>query len=57
MRVVARRPGESIVIELPTGGLIEVTVVRVEGNQVRPGADEPKPLPVVRSELLERLEN
>jgi carbon storage regulator CsrA len=57
MRVVARRPGESMVIELPTGGLIEVTVVRVEGNQVRPGADEPKPLPVVRSELLERLEN
>lgn len=56
MRVITRRPGESIVMELLTGEPIEVTVVGVEGNQVRPGTDAPKYLPVVRSELLERLE-
>lgn len=55
MRVINRRLGESIVMELPTGEPIEVTVVGVEGNQVRLGTDVPKYLPVVRSELLERL--
>jgi hypothetical protein len=39
MLVVTRRPGESIVIELPTGELIEVTVVRVKGKQVRLATD------------------
>jgi carbon storage regulator len=50
---VTRRPGESIVIELPTGELIEVLVVRINGKQVRLGTDAPKHLPVVREELLE----
>ena len=53
MLVITRRPGEAIVIELPSGELIEVTVVRVKGNQVRLGTDAPKQLPVVREELLE----
>jgi len=53
MLVVTRRPGESIVIELPTGELIEVLVVRINGKQVRLGTDAPKHLPVVREELLE----
>ena len=53
MLVVTRRPGESIVIELPSRELIEVTVLSVNGNQVKLGTDAPKHLPVVRSELLE----
>jgi carbon storage regulator len=55
MLVVTRRPGESLIIELPTGERIEVTVVRVKGNQVRLATDAPKHLSVVREELLERL--
>ncbi len=56
MLVVTRRPGETIVIELPTGELIKVIVLSVKGNQVKLGTDAPKQLPVVREELLERLE-
>ena len=55
MLVVTRRPGETIVIELPTGELIKVIVLSVKGNQVKLGTDAPKQLPVVREELLERL--
>ena len=55
MLVVTRRPGEAIVIELPTGELIEVVVLSVKGNQVKLGTDAPEHLPVVREELLERL--
>jgi carbon storage regulator CsrA len=42
---------------LPTGELIEVTVVRVKGKQVRLATDAPKHLPVIREELLEEIEN
>ena len=55
MLVVSRRPGESVVIELPSGELIEVVVLSVKGNQVKLGTDAPKHLPVVREELLERV--
>ena len=55
MLVVTRRPGEAIVIELPTGELIEVTVLSVKGNQVKLGTDAPKHLPVAREELLRQL--
>ena len=51
--VVTRRPGEAIVIELPTGELIEVVVLSIKGNQVKLGTDAPKHLPVMREELLE----
>jgi len=54
--VVTRRPGETLVIELPTGELIEVMVIGVNGKQVRLATDAPKHLPVVREELLEREE-
>jgi len=54
--VITRRPGEGIVIELPIGELIEITVVRINGKQVRLATDAPKHLPVVREELLEREE-
>jgi carbon storage regulator CsrA len=49
-----RRPGESIVIELPTGEQITVSVARIQGNQVRLATDAPKHLSVVRKELLEQ---
>jgi carbon storage regulator len=49
-----RRPGESVVIDLPTGDQITVSVVRIQGNQVRLATDAPKHLPVVREELLFR---
>ncbi|MGD8853300.1 MAG: carbon storage regulator [Gammaproteobacteria bacterium] len=52
MLVVTRRPGESVVIELPTGERIGVAVLAVKGNQVRLGTDGPEHLPVVRSELV-----
>lgn len=55
--VVTRRPGESIVIQLPTGEQIEVVVLFVKGKQVKLGTGAPQHLPVVREELLEQIEN
>ena len=40
-------------IELPSGELIEVVVLSLKGNQVKPSTDAPKHLPVVPKELLE----
>ena len=53
MLVLTRRPGESIIIELPTGEQIDVTVLSVKGNQVRIGTDAPDDMAIVREELLE----
>jgi sRNA-binding carbon storage regulator CsrA len=38
---------------LPTGELIEITVLTVDGSKARLGTDAPKHLPVVGEELLE----
>jgi len=57
MLVVTRRPGEAIVIQLPTGELIEVVVLFVKGEQVKLGTGAPRHLPAVREELLEQIEN
>jgi len=57
MLVVTRRTGEAIVIELATGELIEMVVLSLKGKQVKLGTDAPKHLPVVREELLERVES
>jgi len=54
MGVVTRRSGESLTIELPTGELIEVTVLSVQGDQARLRIDAPKELLVLRAELLDR---
>ena len=51
MRVVTRGAGESLLIELPTRELSEVTVVRVKGKQVRLPTGAPKHLPAVRGQL------
>ncbi len=55
-RVATRRPGEAVVIELPTAALIEVVGLSVKGNQVKLGTDAPKHLPVVQAELLQQLD-
>ena len=41
MLILTRRPGESLIIELPTGERIEVTVLGIKGNQVSNETDKP----------------
>ena len=55
MLVITRRPGESLIIELPTGEQIEITVLTNTSNQVRIGTDAPADMKIVREELLEKL--
>ena len=55
MLVITRRPGESLIIELPTGEQIEITVLSNTSNQVRIGTDAPADMKIVREELLEKL--
>lgn len=57
MLILTRRPGETLIIELPNGKQIDVTVLEVKGNQVRLGTDAPDDIAIVREELLERLES
>jgi carbon storage regulator len=54
MLVLTRRPGETLIIELPTGERISVTVLGIKGNQVRIGADAPDDVSIVREELLDK---
>ena len=53
MLILTRRPGETLIIALPTGEQIEVTVMGIKGNQVRIGTDAPDDILIVREELLE----
>ncbi len=48
MLVLSRKLNEKIVI----AGDIVITVVKIEGNQVRLGIDAPRSVPVYRSELI-----
>ena len=57
MLILARRAGESIIIELPTGEQITDTVLGIKGNQVRIGTDAPDEIAIVREELLDKVEN
>jgi carbon storage regulator len=50
MLVLSRKRSEQILI----GSSIRITVVKVEGNQVRLGIEAPPLLPIVRCELLGR---
>jgi carbon storage regulator len=50
MLVLSRRRSERILI----GSSIEITVVKLDGNQVRLGIQAPDTLPIVRAELLHR---
>jgi len=51
MLILTRRRGESIVI----GGEIEVTLLQVQGDQVRLGITAPKEVSVHRKEVLEQI--
>ena len=53
MHVLTRHPGESIIIELPTGERITVTVLSNTSNQVRIGTEAPDDIAIVREELLD----
>ena len=48
MLVLSRKRSERIMI----GSSIQITVVKVDGYQVRLGIEAPESLPIVRSELL-----
>lgn len=56
MLILTRRVGETIVIKLPSGEAIEVTVLGVKGNQVRIGTTAPKHIAVNRQEIHERIQ-
>ncbi len=55
MLILTRRPGETIIIELPTGQQIQVVVLGVKGNQVRIGTEAPKEVAVHREEIAQRI--
>jgi carbon storage regulator len=50
MLILTRRPGESLLI----GDDIEITLINVEGNQVKVGIRAPHDIAILRSELRER---
>lgn len=50
MLILTRRPGESLWI----GDGIKITLINVEGNQIRIGIKAPDDVTILRSELLER---
>lgn len=54
MLILTRRPLESIIITLPDGKLVTVTVLGVKGNQVRYGISAPRELSVDREEIHEK---
>lgn len=49
MLVLSRKALQSVVI----GDAVRVTVIRVEGNQVRIGIEAPRDVRILRGELLE----
>jgi len=47
--ILSRKPGQSIII----GGIVEITVAEIRGDQVRIGVTAPRDVPVFRREVLE----
>jgi carbon storage regulator len=58
MLIPTRRPGESVLIDNPTGAIdcaaepITVTVLGIKGNQVRIGIAAPADITILREELV-----
>lgn len=53
MLILTRKVKESLKI----GGDVSVTVLGIEGNQVRIGVDAPKDITVHREEVFQRIKN
>ena len=53
MLILSRRVGESLVI----GDDVSVTVLSINGNQVRVGIDAPKEVSVHREEIYDRIQS
>ncbi len=53
MLVLSRKENESIILSLPNGDTVVVSVVAINGNRVTIGADAPKDVKILRSELQE----
>ena len=51
MLVLTRKAGESIVV----GSQVRITVLEVQGRQIRLGIDAPPEIPVHRGEVYERI--
>jgi len=56
MLIFTRRVGETIVIAMPSGETVSVTVLGVKGNQVRIGTEAPKHVGINRLEIHERIQ-
>jgi len=54
MLIRTRRPGETTIIETPTGERIEVAVLGIKGDQVQLGTDAPTDMVILREELAVR---
>lgn len=50
MLVLTRRPGESIIIQVPGGPVITVEVCRIQGQRVQLGTTAPKDYLIFRPE-------
>ncbi|MES2826004.1 MAG: carbon storage regulator CsrA [Pseudomonadota bacterium] len=53
MLILTRRIGETIII----GDDVNITVLGVQGNQVRLGVNAPKETPVHREEIYNKIQN
>lgn len=49
--VLARKHQEAVVLHLPDGQAVTVTVESIDGSKVRLGFDAPRSIPIMRSEL------
>lgn len=54
MLILTRRPNEKIVIETPSGEVVEVTVLGTNGPQVRMGVTAPVATTIDREEIYKR---
>ena len=54
MLVVSRAKGESVMVVMPDGSLVEVTVVRLSDDTVRLGFTAPENIAIDRLEIWER---
>ena len=57
MLVLARKTGESLIIQTSTGEEIEIVVLKIKGNQVQIGTEAPCDVSVYREEVFARINN